>query len=232
MGQAEFTASCEPSLLLQVVHKRLGLYRTGSVKAKPDIPLDGPTREKFLQISSHSVHEDMDKPWNDSISIPETRQAIIDSKSNSSGGPDGITNNVYKLFSVFAVSILCHIFNLFFICGVIPPEALRGLVIAIPKPSGGFRPITCLNNLIKILEKILLKRLTPILEPILPDYQYGFRDKIGAEDQLLNFVTCMQSGGPAVVTFFDIKKAFDRASREHLLIDLYNLGIREKWGTL
>ena len=139
--------------------------------------------------------EDADKAWNSPISISEVNHAIKRSKGNSAAGPDGITNAVYKTFSEFSVFVLCYLFNLFFMNGFVPFKAMSGIVMAVAKAAGGFRPITCLCNLMKLLEMIILKRIGPQLDDHLPSYQFGFRPEIGAEDQLLNFVNHLQGGG-------------------------------------
>jgi len=53
------------------------------------------------------------------------------------------------------------------------------------KPRRPYRPISLLPILSKILEKILLQRLTPIIEEskLIPSNQFGFRKKHGTIEQ-------------------------------------------------
>jgi hypothetical protein len=48
-----------------------------------------------------------------------------------------------------------------------------------------YRPVSLLSILSKILEKILLKRLPPIIDEskLIPSYQFGFRKKHGIIEQ-------------------------------------------------
>jgi hypothetical protein len=55
-----------------------------------------------------------------------------------------------------------------------------------PKNVGSFRPISLLPSLSKLLEKLLLKRLKPIIEEknLIPEHQFGFRNKHSTIDQV------------------------------------------------
>ena len=61
----------------------------------------------------------------------------------------------------------------------------------IPKPGKppndvkSYRPISLLPVISKLFEKLLLKRLKPIIEErkLIPDYQFGFRQKHSTIDQ-------------------------------------------------
>jgi len=72
--------------------------------------------------------------------------------------------------------------------GHFPSQWKCAEVILIHKPGkpeaelGSYRPISLLAILSKILEKLFLKRLLPILEEkrIIPDHQFRFRQGHGA----------------------------------------------------
>ena len=71
-----------------------------------------------------------------------------------------------------------------------------------------------------------------MIDPMLPEWQFGFRSKRAAADQLLKFYSTLQQqrarGLHVAVLFLDIKKAFDRVCRTRLLLDLHAQGIQGK----
>ena len=72
-----------------------------------------------------------------------------------------------------------------------------GQIIMIAKPGKdvnditSYRPISLLPILSKILEKIILKRLTPIIEDnkLIPSHQFGFRKHHGTVEQHIDWLT-------------------------------------------
>ena len=76
----------------------------------------------------------------------------------------------------------------------------RAKVLAILKPNkkpddpNNYRPISLLCCLYKLLERIILTRLTPILEEHLPHEQAGFRPGNGTEEPVLALTSLIESG--------------------------------------
>ena len=76
----------------------------------------------------------------------------------------------------------------------------RAKVLAILKPNkkpddpNNYRPISLLCCLYKLLERIILTRLTPILEEHLLHEQAGFRPGRGTEEQVLALTSLIESG--------------------------------------
>jgi hypothetical protein len=75
----------------------------------------------------------------------------------------------------------------------VPDAWKKAEVIMIPKhskPSNeltSYRPISLLPIISKLFEKLLLKRLKPLIESenIIPSHQFGFRDKHATTDRIL-----------------------------------------------
>jgi hypothetical protein len=79
-----------------------------------------------------------------------------------------------------------------------------------------YRPVSLLNSLAKLFEKIILKRLNFQLRElkIIRDDQYGFKRGHSTTHALLRNVECITHGfnnNKATVTLFlDIERAFDK----------------------
>ena len=108
-------------------------------------------------------------------------------------------------------------------------------VIATPKTDAdlqtvkGYRPISLLCSMGKVLETIVTSRLTHHLESkkFLSDSQYGFRKAHNAEQALWNIASvatsALQSRQRAILVSLDLESAYDR---------VWHKGLLQKLGTL
>ena len=82
------------------------------------------------------------------------------------------------------------------------------------------------------MEKIVLKRLSPFLDPLISPKQSGFRKRDSTSLQLLRLVQewsdSLDSSHLIGVIFFDFKKAFDRVCLPGLILKLEAAGLQGK----
>ena len=107
-------------------------------------------------------------------------------------------------------------------------------VIPLAKPSGGYRPISLLSNLGKLVERIVASRIRrwSRSESVIPWNQ--FSDHGGTQVALQRFVDYIRSNspGPTYCVFFDVRKAFDRVhipTLIQILCDLKCPGYLTRW---
>lgn len=161
---------------------------------------------------------------------PSEIQFIIKKLSNNkSPGHDLITNRIIKQLPKKAIIHLSHIFNSILRLSYIPHTWKHSLIVLIHKtgkPSdltSSYRPISLLPSLSKILEKILLKRIYPIIAAnnIIPTTQFGFRNNHSALHQTHRIVdeiaTSLETKQYCSAVFLDIAEAFDRVWHNGLL---------------
>ena len=104
---------------------------------------------------------------------------VIQSLANSrSPGPDGFSNEFYKVMCPSIKKDLTSLFNNYLNNARISSSMKSGLVVLIPKcpphdEIGNYRPITLLNCNYKIFCKIFSNRLQPILKEIIHETQYA-----------------------------------------------------------
>jgi len=103
------------------------------------------------------------------ITISEIEQTL--NKCNSkSPGPDEIPYSFLHNLGPKSKDQLLRIYNKMWNPGNIPGEWKRGTIIPLPKPgknkntTEGYRPITLLNTMAKVLEKTINNRLIWFLE--------------------------------------------------------------------
>jgi hypothetical protein len=155
--------------------------------------------------------------------------AALTCLGSSAPGPDGIPFNVYKAFTSESQYYLLSLLNKFFTSGNIPNILKNCLQVALPKSSpGDFRPITLMNCILKIYEKLIYNRIYPIMDPFIPHQQFGFRKNRSSSDQAANLIMNIERHRSknlyCGVIFIDIKKAFDRIDRNIILNDLKKFG--------
>lgn len=113
----------------------------------------------------------------------EVSKAISDLQNNKAPGPDKIANKVLKQLDENNKKFLTHLFNECLKKTCYPSQWKEAEVICLPKPGKNhkipesYRPISLLNTVGKVFDKIVLARITDIIneKKILPDEQFGFR---------------------------------------------------------
>ena len=90
-----------------------------------------------------------------------------------------------------------------------------------------YRPISLLPSLSKVFEKLLLKRLKPFIDPIIPQYQFGFREKHSTIQQIHRIATeILLSFERKLICsslFLDFTKAFDKVWLDGLIYKIKQL---------
>ncbi|GFU48174.1 putative RNA-directed DNA polymerase from transposon BS [Trichonephila clavipes] len=122
---------------------------------------------------------------------------------------------------------LLDIFNQSWKSGRLPHEWKRTPIIPIRKPGKvlsspeSYRPVALTSILCKIMERMMLRRLTYFLDSnnLLPREQYGFRRGHSTEDQILYFCQCVRDAQNLKPTnhaaaFLDLSKSFDTVCLE------------------
>jgi len=117
--------------------------------------------------------------------------ALLKCRSKSLS-PDGIPYCFIHNLGNTAKNHLLHIYNMIWRTGKLPNKWKSGIIISIIKPGkikhsvDSYRPITLLNTMTKIMEKILNNRLIWFLEKnkILNKEQSGFRQSRSTIDNL------------------------------------------------
>src|SRR6266576_5594296 len=89
-----------------------------------------------------------------------------------------------------------------------------------PHEVTSYRPISLLPSLLKLFEKLLLKRLKPHIEKILPDFQFGFRNHHSTIEQIQHVVALIEKSLEekkyCSTVFLDVSQAFDRVWHQGL----------------
>ena len=171
------------------------------------------------------------------VSAVELREAAASLAMNARTAPgvDGIPYAPYLVPWPPWEEVMCKLFTQCLRWGLVPHLWRLGVVVPLAKngdPSSfdNWRPITLLSCMGKVYEMILLRRMLPQIAVTLAPTQAGFR--LGADEQAFALVEGLRMAvrqrlgdGHPLVTFLDIRKAFDSVWRAGLLFKLREKGV-------
>lgn len=164
------------------------------------------------------------------IKIKEVK-SIIQNEMNPKKSPgfDLITGKVLQELPSICIKYLTFIYNAILKLRYFPTQWKLSQIIMILKPGkdaetvDSYRPISLLPTLSKVFEKLLLKRLNPIIEDkkIIPSHQFGFRNYHATIEQVHRIVNkihqTFEERKYCSAVFLDISQAFDKVWHKGLL---------------
>jgi hypothetical protein len=144
-------------------------------------------------------------------------------------GFDLITGVIIKRLPRQAIVKLTHLYNAALRLKYIPSQWKAAEVIMVPKPGkhvnevSSYRPISLRPIMSKLFEKLVLKRLTPILNAnhIIPQHHFGFRHQNSTLDQVHRITAIIEQAleekQVCATIFLDVAQAFDKVWHAGLL---------------
>ncbi|CAA7056409.1 unnamed protein product [Microthlaspi erraticum] len=169
----------------------------------------------------------------------DIKRVLFRLNPNKSSAPDGLTSGFYKAaWGILGEEVIASIKNIF-LTSFMPTSTNSTILTLVPKFPGAskisdYRPISCLNTLYKVVSKLLVTRLKPILPTlILPNQTVFIKDRLLVENTVLagEIVNGYHKDkGPKKITIkVDIAKTFDSVSWEFLFNCLEGLYIPDQY---
>jgi hypothetical protein len=166
------------------------------------------------------------------IQINEVKHIQYKINPKKSPGYDLINGKILKELSQKGLRAITQIYNAILQTGYFPCQWKVGQIVTIVKPGKhpnditSYRPINLLPILSKILEMILLQRLTPIIDEskLIPSQQFAFRKEHRTIEQAHRLVykinNDLESKRYSSAAFIDISQAIDKIWHTGLLYKL------------
>ena len=159
--------------------------------------------------------------------------AISKLKTRKSAGVDEIFPEFYKHFGPRTRAWLVSFFNNILENGNIPPIFKKAKIIAVCKPGKpkdlpqSYRPIALLSISYKLLERLILNRISPTIDRVVPAEQAGFRPNRSCTDQIAALTSFAENGFQrnmkTTAVLVDLSAAYDTVWRTGLLTKILQL---------
>ena len=167
------------------------------------------------------------------VSAKEVLKAIEQLKDNKASGSDKITAEHLKNASPKVAVLLAICFTGLLTHGILPDSMLSVTLVPVIKDKAGkvgsldnYRPIALASVLSKVLERILMDRLSPFFGTT--DNQYGFKAKHGTDLCVYALKEVIskykRQNSSVLVGLVDASRAFDRVNHQKLFVKLRERG--------
>ncbi|GJT41078.1 reverse transcriptase [Tanacetum coccineum] len=156
------------------------------------------------------------------VTTTEVYEALMQMAPTKAPGPDGMPALFFQKFWVSVGPTIVNMVSSFFESGVLPPNINKTLITLIPKVSKpeslkDLRPISLCNVLYKIISKVLVNRIKPILPRIIQENQSAFvSDRVITDNaivafEVLHWLKNKKNGKKGSLALkVDMSKAYDR----------------------
>ena len=169
------------------------------------------------------------------VADQELNEAISQLSRGKACGEDRIDNEHIMYSGHIFRQLLVTLYNSMLLKSYIPESMKIGIIITLYKGGGkrkddpnSYRAITLTSSVLKLFERILLKRILSVQRPFNP-LQGGFQKGMGCN--MTSFLLqesvhyARENGSKLYICFLDAKKAFDKVWHDGLFLKLYETGI-------
>lgn len=188
--------------------------------------------EGFLQEARAPNDQEVEEHL---TSPAEVRKTIKQCNPNKAPGPDGIQNKILRNLPRKSIVQLTYIINATLRHSYFPNSWKTATIVPIHKAGkintspASYRPISLLNTLGKLVEKIILERIKKHEKEnnIALDCQFGFKEKHNTVQQVVRIandvIKNFNKNKVTAMILLDIEKAFDTVWMQGLIYKLRKL---------
>ena len=172
-----------------------------------------------------------------SFTLEDVTHVLVNLDVNKSVRPDSIPLRVLSECAVELAPSLNALYNLSLSTGSFPARWKHAHITPISKNESknlvnNYRPISLLNSVSKILERLVFDKVYPIVNPLNSPNQHGFMRKRSVQSQLISNYDIigndLDRGVQNNIIFLDFCKAFDKVPHKLLLHKLKTFGFKNK----
>ncbi|KAI8550987.1 hypothetical protein RHMOL_Rhmol06G0149600 [Rhododendron molle] len=194
--------------------------------------------------ATYHPHPTLDREDNEKLCMPITNTEIWSSVKNiqayKAPGPDGIQALFYHKFWHIVGPEVCRFVHNCFNSKSIPEDMNKTFIALIPKTDNPdsiklFRPISLCNVGYKIITKIIVARLRPMLTKIISPFQSSFipgrttNDNIIITQEVLHTLRGKKGRKGGMIFKIDLEKAYDKVSWKFLFDTLTFFNFNASW---
>lgn len=211
------------------------------VYTNQDLPTSQEISDKLQHISLPTLLDQHLSLLSAPITAADVEAALFQMKADKSPGPDGLPVLFFHTFwSVLKSDIIAAVQS-FFTSGYLLKDFNHTLITLIPKCDHpqtvkDFRPISLCNVIQKLIFKVMVNRLQPILQDLISPTQNGFlkgrsiNDNIFLASELMTYIhKAKRLKTKCCALTLDISKAYDRLSWSFIETVLKRMLFPEHW---
>ena len=155
------------------------------------------------------------------INTLEVKEAIWSMKPFKAPGPDGLHAGFFQMYwSIVGDTVFGEVKEIFANFAM-PPHLNETLITLIPKCPGAysiglFRPISLCNTIYKVVTKMIVKRLRPLLPSLISPLQTAFvLSRLGVDNmiiaqEIIHTMSLKRGKEGCMAIKIDLEKAYDR----------------------
>ncbi|TWW81868.1 hypothetical protein D4764_01G0016830 [Takifugu flavidus] len=154
-----------------------------------------------------------------SFTSGQVRRELERLNQRKAAGPDGISPRVLRNCSRQLCGILQHLFNQSLHLQRIPVLWKTSCLVPVPKKThpvapSDYRPIALTSHIMKVMERLVLSHLRPLVSPFQDPLQFAYQPKVGVDDAVIYLLQRAYSSLDRLnttvrVMFFDFSSAFN-----------------------
>ncbi|TWW61350.1 hypothetical protein D4764_05G0014400 [Takifugu flavidus] len=121
---------------------------------------------------------------------PHQVRKALKNRARKATGPDGISSRLLKSCADQLCGIFSHMFNLSLRLGRVPQLWKTSCIVPVPKTPhpkelNSYRPVALTSHLMKMLERLILDHLRPLVSSFMDPLQFAYQPSIGVDDAVI-----------------------------------------------
>lgn len=191
--------------------------------------------QDMINVDGHTLTAEQQQRLEIQVTREEVRRAIHGGQKNKAPGSDGTSLEFFQETWDEMADLWVQIFRKMFDDGTLTPRQKHGLIVCVPKiltprRPPDYRPITLLNADYKILARIIVERMKPLMNDLLHQSQYCGRQEVtihDALDSIRDIIAYTEHRHQALcILALDFAEAFDRIDHTYLdrILERYGFG--------
>ena len=179
-----------------------------------------------------------DDEINKKFELNELKNQIKNLKNGKAPGPDELTNEVIKNMGESMINNMLDMINYIWEKEEVPEDLMKIQIKSIYKGKGDIselknqRGLFLGNNIYKLIEKLILGRISTRIENGFTETQIGGRKERSPAEQIFILRSVIEyfiyQNKPLYIQFMDLVKAFDTMVLKSVLLDLWKINIKGK----
>ncbi|XP_016206345.1 uncharacterized protein LOC107646692 [Arachis ipaensis] len=197
--------------------------------------------EECVKDIPRRVTREMNEELMANINEEEIKEAAFSMGGLKAPGPDGLNGLFFQQHWDILSKDICALVKQIFEDGVIPEDLGKTTVVLIPKVSrpeslNQLRPISCCNFVYKIVTRVLVGRLSKVLDLIISPVQSAFVKGRLIQDNIVIMQEAFHKlnrkgnlGSQDLAIKLDMNKAYDRLEWSFLQRVMEEFGFSSEW---